>query len=170
MNPARFWTSFLLVLLLQSILDNHVALSPYVTLSLLPALMLCIPLRIAPISAMFIAAATGMASDLAGGGIIGLGALSCVAVAYVRNGIVRGVFGPEIFNRGEEISPRRQGPGKIALALALAQGVYLVAYIWADGSQFRSMGFNALRFLFSALLGFPVSMLATRALLTHESK
>jgi len=159
MRKGRFWLVYLLMVVAQMLICNYFHVSAYAMLSILPMMVLCIPTRVPTIGAMLIAFVTGLSIDLMAEGILGLNALALVPVAFVRNGILRLIFGDELFARKEDFSIRKNGFGKVALALFLVQALFLAIYIWADGAGTRPLSFNAIRFGVSLAAGFLVSLL-----------
>lgn len=145
MNKTRFFTTFLLLLLVQICIANFFRLSQYVTLSILPAMILLIPIRHGNVTALLIAFVTGLAVDLLSDGLIGLNALALVPVAFCRLGIIRLIFGDEVFARKEDISIPRQGVWKMSVAIFMALAIFLFIYIWADGAGTRPLWFNGIR-------------------------
>ena len=81
MRKSGFWAAYLLLLLAQLLLSNFFNLTPYLMLSILPVMVLCIPIRVGPVGAMLIAFATGMVTDLLSEGLLGLNAFALVPVA-----------------------------------------------------------------------------------------
>lgn len=63
----------------------------------------------------------------------------------------------------------KYGLGKMAFVLAIAQSIFLLIYIWADGSAARPLMFNFLRFILSLLTGTILS-LVTANLLDHNER
>lgn len=57
----------------------------------------------------------------------------------------------------------------MAFVLAIAQSIFLLIYIWADGSAARPLMFNFLRFILSLLTGTILS-LVTANLLDHNER
>lgn len=164
MNNTRFLTSFLLLLIVQICIANFFRLSQYVTLSILPAMILLIPIRRGTVPALIIAFVTGLAVDLLSDGLLGLNALALVPVAFCRLGIIRLVFGDEIFARKEDISIPRQGIWKMSVALFMALSLFLIIYIWADGAGTRPLWFSAIRFAASLAGGYILSIIVARIL------
>ena len=161
MRQYRYIMTFLLLVVLQIIICNYLNLSQYLSLSVLPMAIMLLPIGCGTVTAMLIAFASGLAVDFLCDGLPGLQALSLVAVAYARTGIIRLVFGSEVFARKENISISKHGLGKVALALAMAQAIFLVIYIIADGAATRPLWFNSLKWLLSVLLGVLVSLVIT---------
>lgn len=151
---------YLILLLAQMLICNYLHLSYYITLSLLPALILCLPIHIGTVGAMCIAFVTGWAVDFFAEGLIGLNILALVPVAFSRRGILGLVFGGEIFARGEDPSPSKNGVGRMFLALLIAQSLFLAVYIWADSAGTRPLWFDICRFLASLPFGVLLSMLS----------
>ena len=158
MRSSQFWAVYLLLLLAQLLLSNYFNLTPYLMLSILPVMVLCIPIRVGPSGAMLIAFATGLVVDLLSEGLLGLNALALVPVAYLRNPVLRLIFGEELFSRREDFSPKRHGAVKTAMALLFVQAAFTFIYVWADGAATRPFWFDAARFGLSLLAGMALSM------------
>jgi len=146
MKKTGFWLIYLILLVAQLLLSTYANFTPYVMLTLLPVMVLCIPIRVNPILAMLIAFASGLSIDLLSEGLLGLNALALVPVAYARNPIIRLIFGGELFARQEDFSVRRSGFWKVAVAIFLSTALFLAVYVWVDGAGTRPMLFNAIRF------------------------
>ena len=159
MRKARFYLVFVVLTIVQMLICNYFHLSAYLMLSILPVMVLCLPLRVGTTGAMIIAFVTGLVVDLLAEGMLGLNTLALVPVAYARKGIIRLVFGDELFARKEDFSVRKNGFGKVAVAIFIAQALFLLIYIWADGAGTRPFSFNAIRFGVSLLAGWAVSLL-----------
>ena len=166
----EFFIAYLLLTVAQMFICNYFHLSAYVMLSILPVMVLCIPIRIGTVGAMCIAFATGLAVDLLSEGILALNVLALVPVAFARNGIIRLIFGGELFSRKEDFSIRKSGFGKVAMALLIAQALFLGVDIWADGAGTRPFWFNAARFGASLAAGFVVSLLLVDTLAPDSRK
>jgi hypothetical protein len=159
MRKGGYYFVFLLLVAVQMLICNYMNLSPYLMLSILPVMILCVPLRLPTFWTLLLAFATGGAVDLLSEGILGLNALALVPVAFVRKEVIHLIFGGELFARKEDFSIRKNGFGKVALAVFLVQALFLVIYIWADGAGTRPFAFNALRFGISLVAGWAVSLL-----------
>ena len=170
MKRGEFWIAYGLLLLAQLLLSNYFHLTPYITLTLLPVMVLCIPLRIGTIGAMFIACLSALVVDILSEGVLGLNALALVPVACLRKSVVNLVFGSELFSRKEDFSVSRYGFAKVAMALFLALLLFLILYIWADGAGTRPLWFNALRLAASLGASFLVSLLTLGVLAPDPRK
>lgn len=158
MRKPGFFIIYTLLVLVQILLCNFLNLSQYMVLSLLPALVLSLPIRYGNIAAMIVAFITGFAVDFFSTGMMGLTSLALVPVAAARNGIISLVFGEELFSRGEDISVRRQGVPKMLLAFVMASALYFIVFVWADNAGTTSLGFNLLRVLLSSVISALVSV------------
>lgn len=165
-----FWIAYILLLMAQLLLSNYFHVTPYIFLTILPVMVLCIPIRVGTVGAMLIACLSGLTIDFLSEGVIGLNALSLIPVAYARNGIIGLIFGPELFARKEDFSVGRCGFGKVAMALFLSLLIFLVIYIWADGAGTRPLWFNGLRLGASLVASFVVSLLTLGALAPDPRK
>jgi len=164
MRKSQFWFVYLLLLTGQLLLSNYCCFTPYLMLSILPVMVLCIPIRVGTPLAMLIAMATGLTVDWLSDGLPGLNALALVPVAYARNGLIGLVFGRDLFARKEDFSSRKNGISNVALAIFLVQALYTAIYVWADAAGMRPFWFNAARFFVSLAAGFLVSLPASEAL------
>ena len=169
-TAQHFGLIFLMMAAVQIIICNCFHLSAYVSLSVLPAMVLFIPLNIGTVLSMLIAFGTGLAVDALGEGLIGLNALALVPVALLRIPVTRLVFGEDVIERQEDISFRKFGAGKIATAILIMQALFLAVYIIADGAGTRPFWFNAARFAASLASGCLLSMIAASVLLPDTKK
>ena len=158
MKQTRFLINFLLLLIVQICIANFFRLSQYVMVSILPAMILLIPIKHGTVPALFIAFVSGLAVDLLSDGMLGLNVLALVPVAFCRLGIIRLIFGDEIFARKEDISVPRQGIWKMSVAILMALALFLVIYIWADGAGTRPLWFSGIRFAASLAASYILSL------------
>lgn len=170
MRKSGFYLVYALLLIVQMVISNYFHLTPYVMLSILPVMVLCLPIRIPPVGTMVIAFVTGLLVDLLSEGLLGINALALVPVAFARNGILRMIFGGELFARNEDFSASRNGFGKVAVAILIAQAIFLAVYVWADSAGTRPGWFNALRFGASLAAGFAVSLIVVEPLAPDTRK
>lgn len=166
----NFFTMYLIIVAVQLLICNYFHVTAYITLSILPCAILCMPTRIGPVASMFIAFATGLAVDFLAEGTAGINALALVPVAGARRLIFDLVFGKEITATGEEISLRKYGAGVMLPAIVLAQSIFLLIYIWADGASARPLIFNILRFFLSLAAGSAISLVTAQILDPNERK
>ena len=159
MRKTGYYFVFFLLVVVQMLICNYLNLSPYLTLTILPVLILCVPLRLPTFWTLLLAFATGGAVDLLSEGILGLNVLALVPVAYVRKEIIRVIFGGDLFARKEDFSVKKNGFGAVTLAVFIVQALFLLIYIWADGAGTRPFSFNAIRFGVSLAAGVLVSLL-----------
>ena len=165
-----FWIAYIFLLMAQLLLSNYFHVTPYIFLTLLPVMVLCIPIRMGTLGAMFVAGLSGLVIDFLSEGVLGLNALALIPVAYARNGIIGFIFGPELFARKEDFSIGRCGFGKVAVALFLSLLIFLVIYIWADGAGTRPLWFNGLRLGASLVASFLLSLLTLGVLAPDPRK
>lgn len=170
MKQTGYFISFVLLLIMQICICNFFRLSQYVVLSILPVMILLIPIRKGTVFALFTAFLTGIAVDLLADGLLGLNVLALVPVAFARKGIIRLVFGEEIFARQEDITIKRQGRWKMSVAVIMAQSLFLAIYIWADGAGTRPAWFGFARFGASLLAGTLLSLFVADILTSEVSR
>ena len=107
MRKGGYYFIFLLLVAVQMLICNYLNLSPYLTLSILPVLVLCLPLRLPTFWTMLLAFVTAGAVDLLSEGLLGLNALALVPVAFVRKEIIRLIFGDELSSSRSPSSGRK---------------------------------------------------------------
>ena len=88
MKDWRFWIVFAVLTVVQIILCNFLDLSRYAVLSILPVLILMLPLRLGNVPMMLISFALGFAVDFFSTGMLGLTAAALVPVGLARNSLV----------------------------------------------------------------------------------
>ncbi len=170
MRRSDFFLVYLLLLVAQLLICNYFHLTPYVTLSLLPVMVLCLPIRVSTTAALFIAFATGLSVDLLAEGLLGLNTLALLPVAFIRMPLIRLIFGEDLISRKEDFTVRKNGIGKVTLAILLVQALFLLLYIWADGAGTRPFWFNALRFGASLAAGYAAAIIVIDALAPDSRK
>ena len=170
MRKTGFFAVYAILVVAQLLLSNYFHLTQYILLTILPVMVLCIPLKVSTSVTMLIAFFTGLIVDLLSEGLLGLNALALVPVAFARKEMVRLIFGEELLSRGEDFSVRRSGLGQVVLAMVLAQAMFLIVYIWADSAGTRPFWFNFLRFLCSLPAGVLVSLLVVDTLAPDSRK
>lgn len=164
MKKSGFWLIYILLLVAQLLLSTYANFTPYVMVTLLPVMVLCMPIRMHTILAMVVAFASGLSVDLLSEGLLGLNALALVPVAFARNSIIKLIFGRELFAREEDFSAHRNGFGKVLVAIVLSVALFLAIYIWADGAGTRPLLFNAIRFGASLVASTLLSLLVVNLL------
>ena len=160
--------TYILMVIVQMFICNYFHFSMYVTLSMLPAMVLCIPLSVNTSLAMVIAFATGLATDVFSDAVLGLNAMSLVPVALARKYIIRTFIGEETVERGESFSFRKNGLGKVSAAIALCELIFFAIYIIMDGAGTRPVWFNISRLCASMAASYILSLIAIRMLSSEE--
>lgn len=155
---------FILLIIAQLIMTNYFHLSQFISLSLLPAMILCVPMSIPTVLVMIIAFATGLSVDIFAEGVLGLNAFCLIPVALARNSIVGLVIGNEVVIRGGEFSFRKNGAAKVSLAILMSVALFVLVYVIVDGAGTRGFWFNSARFVASTLCNFVLGVIAVRVL------
>ena len=166
----NFFLYYLLLVIAQLMVCNFLHVTPLLTLSVLPVLVLCIPTRFGTLPTMFLAFLTGLLVDLFADCSIGLNVFALVPVALIKRNLCTFIFGEEMTVREEEFSIRKYGPAKVIFAIFVVQTVFLLIYIWADGGSSRTMAFNAMRFAVSLVSCILVSIPLVSLLKPDERK
>ena len=166
----HFGLLYFMLLICQTALCNFSPLGPYIMLSMLPAMILCMPLSINTPVCMFIAFASGLGVDWLAEGLIGLNAAALLPVALARKPIVRIFFGEDLISRGDSFSFRKYGVAKVSAAILSALTVFLAVYIMLDGAGMHPTWFNLAYFGASLVINWILSLLVTHILTPDDRK
>ena len=160
--------TYILMVIVQMFICNYFHFSMYVTLSMLPSMVLCIPLSVNTSLAMVIAFATGLATDVFSDAVLGLNAMSLVPVALARKYIIRTFIGEETVEREESFSFRKNGLGKVSASIALCELIFFAIYIIMDGAGTRPVWFNISRLCASMAASYILSLIAIHMLSSED--
>lgn len=170
MKTQNFGLLYFLMTLGQMVLCNFADFGPYVMLSMLPAMVICIPLSISTPLCMIIAFVTGLSADWLSEGIIGLNAASLVPVALMRKPLIRFFLGEDIIVRSDSFSLRKNGAGKISALMITSLIIFLSIYIYLDGAGTRPLWFNLTRTGVSLACNYILALIVTNILTTDDRK
>lgn len=166
----NFGLLYILLVIGQIIMCCYTNLGQYIMLTMLPAMVLCIPTGIKTSLCMIIAFASGFAVDWLSEGLLGLNAAALVPVALARKGIIRIFLGEDIINRNDSFSIRRNGLGKVSFALIIATVIFLAIHIFLDGAGTRPFWFSMTRFGLSLLLNWALGLIIINLLTPDDRK
>ena len=170
MKTQNFGLIYFLLILGQMILCNFAGFTPYVMLSMLPAMVICIPLTVSTPMCMLIAFATGLSVDWLSEGLIGINAAALVPVALMRKPLIRFFLGEDLIVRSDNFSIRKNGVGKISLVLGVAILIFLDIYIFLDGAGTRPTWFNLTRTGASLVCNYLLALIVTNILTVDDRK
>lgn len=145
MKTQNFGLLYFLMVLGQMVLCNFADFSPFVMLTMLPAMVICVPLSVSTPACMLLAFATGLSVDWLSEGIIGINAASLVPVALMRKPLIRFFLGEDIITRSDSFSFRKNGISKISFILIISTLIFLSIYVFLDGAGTRPAWFNLTR-------------------------
>lgn len=166
----NFPLMYALLLICQVILCNYAHLGPYITLTLLPAMILCVPIKISTITCMLVAFASGFLTDFLAEGLLGLNVAALLPVALIRKGTVRIFLGEDIIARKDSFSIKKNGLLKVSTALLVSTAVFLAVYIFLDGAGTRPFWFCAAKFGISLVCNWILGILVINTLTTDDRK
>lgn len=166
----NFGLIYFLLIICQIIMSNFSNLGPYIMLSMLPAMILCVPISIGSTICMLIAFASGLAVDWLSEGLLGLNAASLTLVALIRRGLIRFFLGEDIIIRNDSFSIRKNGLVKVSSALIAATSAFLAVYIFLDGAGTRPFWFNVSRFGASLACNWLLGLIVVNILTSDDRK
>ena len=125
MKTQNFGLLFFLMVLGQMVLCNFADFSPYIMLTMLPAMIICVPLTVSTPLCMLLAFATGLSVDWLSEGLIGINATALVPVALMRKPLIRFFVGEDIIPRSDSFSFRKNGVGKISFIILISTILFI---------------------------------------------
>lgn len=166
----HFGTLYTLLVIGQIILCNYSDFGPYVMLTMLPAMILCLPTGLSTITTMIIAFASGLSVDWLAEGILGLNTAALVPVALIRKKVIRIFLGEDILTRGDSFSYRKNGFAKISAANAVCLILFISLYILLDGAGTLPTWFCLTKGGVSLACNFVLAILVTNILASDDRK
>ncbi len=164
-----FALTYILLTVAQMILSNYFHFTPYVMVTILPAMVLCIPTKTDTVGAMLIAFVTGLAVDFFAEGALGINALSLVPVALLRKPVIGIFFGNEPFEQKENISIKKYGFVRVSFVVTLMTLLFLLIYFATDCAGTRPFWFVATGAGLSTLASYIASVCIINQL-TYEDR
>lgn len=169
-TSQNFPLMYVLLLICQIILCNFSNLGPFIMLTLLPAMILCIPTGTGATTCLIVAFASGIAVDWLSEGLLGLNTASLLPVAISRKWFIRLFLGEDIIARKDSFSIRKNGLGKVSLAIIAVTMLFLVIYVTLDGAGTRPFWFCMTRVLISLIFNWLLGLLVVKPLTTDDRK
>lgn len=170
MKTQNFGLLYFLMVLGQMVLCNFADFSPFVMLTMLPAMVICVPLSVSTPACMLLAFATGLSVDWLSEGIIGINAASLVPVALMRKPLIRFFLGEDIITRSDSFSFRKNGLSKISFILIISTLIFLSIYVFLDGAGTRPAWFNLTRTGASLACDLILALIVTGILTTDDRR
>lgn len=170
MKTQNFGLLFFMMVLGQMVLCNFAGFSPFITLTMLPAMIVCVPLTVSTPLCLLLAFATGLSVDWLSEGLIGINAASLVPVALMRKPLIRFFLGEDLITRSDSFSFRKNGIGKISLVLIVSLLIFLGIYVFLDGAGTRQTWFNLTRMGLSLLCNYVLALIVTNILTVDDRR
>ncbi len=164
MKDYRYIAVFAVLVIVQIVLCNFLNLSRFMVLSILPALVLMLPVRLGDAAMMLTAFVLGFLVDFFSTGTLGLTSFALVPAALARNFTIGILFGDELGSREGELSVSRFGLPKFVLSTLILCVIYFALYVWVDAAGTMKFWECFLRFLLSTAVSLPVCVLTAKLL------
>lgn len=168
MKNSQFFLFYFFLMLAQVLICAFLDLSQYVVLSILPMLVMCIPIIFDTWAIVIIAFVTGFLVDFLSTGMLGETSIALMVVAFIRNPLLLALYGDEILTRRDGVPLSRQGGLKIFLTLLLFTAVYFLIFVWVDAAGTRPFWFNLVRWLSSTVASSLVALVTMDLLFTEK--
>lgn len=132
----RVLLHWVIVIVLQCILDNYVDLGIYTRIVLLPYLILTLPYRYLTISSMVLAFLTGLCVDIFTTGVLGLNAGALVGVAFVRQKMLHSFIDERNIERHDSPDVKAMGTGRSIFYVFFSHLVFFTLHTILDNFGF----------------------------------
>lgn len=166
----NFGLLYVLLVICQIVIYNFNGLDPYVMLTMLPVMILCIPTGISTISCLLIAFVSGLSADWLSEGLLGINAAALLPVALLRKGIIRIFLGEDLIARNDSFSIRKNGLAKVSWAMVAATSLFLITYIILDGAGTRPFWFCLMKFVASLACNWFLGILVVNTLTVNDRR
>jgi len=166
MRYKDFYIKFAILLCAQVLLMNFFNFSQYIVLSFLPVMIMFVPIHRGTTFNLVLAFVSGFLVDFFSSGILGLTCAALLPLALCRQGIIRLVFGAEVFTREENLSFERQGLPKMFISILISTLLFLTLYVWIDAAGTKDFWFLFLKVVLSTLASSMVSVFIASILST----
>lgn len=166
----HFGTLYTLLVIGQIILCNYSDFGPYVMLTMLPTMVLCIPTSTSTIATMIIAFCSGLSVDWLSEGLLGLNAAALTPVALARKNVIRIFLGEDLITRGDSFSYRKNGFAKISAANTACIALFIALYILLDGAGTLPVWFCLTKGGISLACNFILAIIVTNILSADDRK
>ena len=125
-TDTKFVATWLFLVLVQIVICDCMFLGPLVTVTLLPVLVIFLPLYARTETTMLIAFAAGFAVDWLSDGVLGLNMASLVPVALLQKPLVRLFIGEDTVVRTEALSAKKSGTTRLFALSTIATAIFLL--------------------------------------------
>ncbi len=169
-TDTKFVATWILLVLVQIVICDCMFLGPMVTVTLLPVLVVFLPLYTRTETAMLIAFAAGIAVDWLSDGVLGLNTAALVPVALLQKPLVRLFVGEDTVVRTEALSVKKSGAARLFALVTVATAVFLLIYVTLDGAGERTFGFSMLRFACSLAASLPLEAIVIHVFSTRNTR
>lgn len=155
---------FILIFLLQVILNNSVMFSIYVYLVPICFVILSFDARTHPVKSMAAAFILGILIDFLSNGVPGLHASALTAMAFFRTLMLDGLFSPDYDESGNVPSVWNMGAGNYLIYSMLSCLVFFVFYVFLESMGVTGILFDLKRIFFGVLSNTVLMMLFSAAI------
>ena len=169
-TDTKFVAIWLFLVLVQIVICDCMFLGPLVTVTLLPVLVIFLPLYARTETTMLIAFAAGFAVDWLSDGVRGLNMASLVPVALLQKPLVRLFIGEDTVVRTEALSAKKSGTTRLFALSTISTAIFLLLYVALDGAGERTFGFCALRFACPLAASLPLIAIVQHIFSTRNTR
>lgn len=169
-TDTKFVATWLFLVLVQIVICDCMFLGPLVTVTLLPVLVIFLPLYARTETTMLIAFAAGFAVDWLSDGVLGLNMASLVPVALLQKPLVRLFIGEDTVVRTEALSSKKSGTTRLFALSTISTAIFLLLYVALDGAGERTFRFCALRFACSLAASLPLIAIVQHIFSTRNTR
>lgn len=169
MQNKVFITRFAVLLAIQLVLAKYCQIGQFVYISILPAMILCMPTSRPSWWVTVAAFLSGLLVDGLADGVPGLNAAAILPVAVSQKAIIRMLIDQEAVKREYDLSFRENGYLRVSLGISACTLLFMIIYVTADCIHSESFILILLKILCSSIVSFIFGM-AVFSVLTTSGK
>ena len=148
----------ILLIVFQSVLDNYLNITIYLSIALLPFIILILPYKMSTITTMITAFVIGILGDILGNGILGMTAAAMVGASAFRKILLNSLVNKEILTKKEYPDIHSLRLTDFTLYSSIFLAIYLLIFIAIDNAGLAPFGLFSLRFIISLLANILIYM------------
>lgn len=158
----------LAICVVQILLNNYLNISQYVLVSLLPLVVMSLPLKRSTNFALFVAFFAGMAVDLLSSSQLGCTSICLLVCAFLKNTVFKLVYGDEIFSYRDGCPLTYQSSRETGIAISILCAIYFLLYALIDSAGTLPLNVNLLRWVISSAISALLCFICTSVLYKGE--
>lgn len=151
----------IITLIIQLIFNDYLNLGLYVSLSVIPLIVLLLPYNVYTFTTIFIAFGVGLTVDFLGNGVLGLFSGSLTMAALFRQLFLRLVSDKQCWESDLTPLPSEIGYPKFVLYISLFYLLFFITYVFLENMGFGITINSIFKIVVSTIVNIPIALILT---------